>query len=133
MKKFARSFIISLLSFMIVAYIYPGFNFNHDLKVLLLAAGVFAFLSVFIKPFLKMLSLPFNLLTFGLFSFFINVIVLYGVAYFINSFRIVSYNFPGGNFSGFNIPAVSLNQLMSALVASLIIGLISTVMHWVFH
>lgn len=133
MKKYARSFIISLIAFLAVAYIYPGFAYNHDYKILLLAASVFAFLTIFIKPVLKMLSLPFNLLTFGLFSFIINAIVLYGVSYAVPYFKIISFHFAGANISGFNLPSADLNRLISALVASFVIGFIATVMQWVFH
>lgn len=133
MKKHARAFVISLLAFIVVAYFYPGFAYNHNLMVLGLAALVFAALTVFIKPIIKLLSLPFNLLTFGLFSFLINVIILYAVTYLISDFEINSFHFAGYSLSGFTIPAWDLTQLFSALVASFIIGFISTVLHWIFH
>ena len=133
MKKYARSFVISLLAFLVVAYLYPGFSYNGQLLALGLAALVFAGLTIFVKPVIKLLSLPFNLLTFGLFSFLINVIILYGVSYFISDFKIHSFHFPGYSLSGFGIPAADLNQLFSALIASFFIGIISTALHWVFH
>lgn len=133
MKKSARSFVISLLAFLVVAYFYPGFSYSNNLISLLLAALVFAALTIFVKPVIKLLSLPFNLLTFGLFSFFINVIVLYGVSYAIADFKINSFHFDGYTLSGFVIPSSDLSQLFSALLASFIIGLIATVLHWIFH
>lgn len=133
MKKYARSFVISLLAFLAVAYFYSGFSYNNNLMVLGLSALVFAALTIFVKPVIKMLSLPFNMLTFGLFSFLINVIILYGVSYLIADFKIVGFHFAGFSFSGFNLPAADINQLFSAIIASFIIGLISTVLHWVFH
>lgn len=133
MKKNARSLVISLLAFVFVAYFYPGFSYNENWLVLGLAALVFAALTIFVKPIIKLLSLPFNLLTFGLFSFFINVIILYAVSYLISDFKINGFYFPGYALSGFNLPAAELNQLLSALVASLIIGLIATILHWIFH
>ncbi len=133
LKKHAQSFVVSLIAFLAVAFFYPGFSYNENFAVLGLAALAFAVLTVFIKPIIKLLSLPFNLLTFGLFSFLINVIVLYGVSYLVADFRINSFYFPGYNLSGFIVPAADLNQLLSALVASLLIGVISTVLHWIFR
>lgn len=133
MKKHARSLVISFLAFMAVAYFYPGFSYNGNVLVVFLAAGVFALLTIFVKPVIKLLSLPFNLLTFGLFSFLINVIILYGVSYAISDFKINGFYFPGYSLSGFNVPAADLNQLFSALLASLIIGLLSTILHWIFR
>lgn len=132
MKKYARSIITSLLAFGLVAYFYPGFSYHGNYLTLLLAGGIFALLTIFVKPILKLLSLPFNLITFGLFSFFINIIILYSISYFVADFKIVGFHFVGYQFSGFNFPATDLNQLMSALVASILIGLLSTFLHWIF-
>lgn len=133
MKKHARALVISLLAFLAVAYLYPGFSYALNLLTLVMAAVVFAILTIFVKPIIKLLSLPFNLLTFGLFSFLINVIVLYGVSYLVDNFKITGFHFSGFSISGFNIPAADLNQLLSAFLASLLIGLIATILHWIFH
>ncbi len=133
MKKYARSIVISLISFGAVGYFYPGFNYHSNYLTLLLAAGIFALLTIFVKPILKVLSLPFNLLTFGLFSFLINVIILYGVSFFLTDFSIQGYHFAGASLSGFNLPAANISQLFSALFASLLIGVLSTLLHWIFR
>lgn len=133
MKKYARLLVISFLSFTLIAYLYPGFNYNHDLVILALAGGFFALLNIFVKPIIKLLSLPFNILTFGFFSFLVNVIILYGVTYFVNSFKIISFHFAGFTFSGFLIPAYDFNQLTSALLASFLIGFSSTILFWLFR
>ncbi len=132
MKKYARSVVTSLLAFGLVAYFYPGFSYQNNYLTLVLAGFIFALLTIFVKPILKLLSLPFNVITFGLFSFFINIIILYGVSYFIHDFKIVSFHFAGYTLSGFQIPAYDLNQLTSALVASVLIGVLSTFLHWIF-
>ncbi|HSX58040.1 MAG TPA: phage holin family protein [Candidatus Saccharimonadales bacterium] len=133
MKKYARSLVISLISFGSVAYFYTGFDYHNNYLTLAIAAVIFALLTLFVKPVLKMLSLPFNLLTFGLFSFFINVIILFGVTYFIHDFQIQAFHFGGATISGFNLPSTDISQLFSALIASLIIGIVSTVLHSLFR
>lgn len=133
MKKYARGIITALISFLAVGLFYPGFSFNHDYLILLSAGLIFALLSIFIKPVLKILSLPFNLITFGFFSFLINIIILYGVSYFIHNFKIISFHFEGLSASGFNLPPYDLSQLVSALVASVIIGTLASGLHWLFR
>lgn len=133
MKKYARSIITSLIAFGSVGFFYPGFSYNDNYLTLLLAGAIFALLTIFVKPVLKILSLPFNLLTFGIFSFLINIIILYGVSNFVTDFKILSFHFDGYNLSGFVIPAYDLSQLVSALVASILIGLFSTFLHWIFR
>lgn len=132
MKKYARSIVTAFLAFSIIAYFYPGFDYSNNYVTLLLAGLIFALLTIFVKPILKILSLPFNLITFGLFSFFINIILLYAINYFINDFKIIAFHFSGYTFSGFSLPAYDLTQLTSALVASVLIGFFSTILHWIF-
>lgn len=132
MKKYARSIVTSILAFGIIAYFYPGFNYHNNYITLLLSAAIFALLTIFVKPILKIFSLPFNLITFGLFSFFINIILLYAVSYFVPDFKIIAFHFSGYTISGFNFPPYDLSQLMSALVASVLIGIFSTCLHWIF-
>jgi putative membrane protein len=133
MKKNARSLVISLIAFLIVAYYYPGFEYGANLGVLMVSGAVFSVLTIFVKPVINLLSLPFNLLTFGFFSFAINILILFGVSYLIPAFKIVGFNYPGFTYSGFVIPSWDLTQLVSALVASFLIGLISTVLFWIFR
>lgn len=133
MKKYARGIITALISFLAVGIFYSGFSYNHDYVILLSAAAIFALLSIFIKPVLKILSLPFNLLTFGFFSFLINIIILYGVSYFVHSFKIIGFHFSGYTLSGFSIPAYDFSQLVSALVASFLIGILASSLQWLFR
>lgn len=133
MKKVFRSIVVALIAFVAVAYFYPGFNYSGDLKTLFLAAVIFAVLNLFVKPAIKIVMLPFNLLTFGFFSFVINVIILYAVSFFIHSFKVVAFHFGGVSISGFNLPALELNVFFSALVSSFIIGGAITILQWVFR
>ncbi len=50
--------------------------------------GLFvSILNIFLKPILKVISLPFIFLTFGLFLIIINAIILFAVEYFLNFFQ----------------------------------------------
>lgn len=133
MKKGTRNFVVSLLSFLVVAFYYPGFDFGDNFGTLAIAACIFASLTLFVRPLLKLLMLPFNLLTFGVFSFVTNVIIIYAVGYLVTNFKIVSFHFSSVSFQGFSIPAYDLNVLTSALVASFLIGWIAAILHWIFH
>ncbi|MFA6550446.1 MAG: phage holin family protein [Candidatus Gracilibacteria bacterium] len=52
-------------------------------KFFLIAGLIFAFLNAIVKPFLKLLSLPFIFLTAGLFIIVLNIFVLWLVKYII--------------------------------------------------
>jgi uncharacterized membrane protein YvlD (DUF360 family) len=79
-----------------------------------------------------MLSLPLNLITFGLFSMLVNVGILYLISVFVPGFEIVAFKFEGYEILGFSIPAIQLNTFFSTLVASVFLSLSTSVFLWVF-
>jgi putative membrane protein len=131
MKKRLRNALFASLAFLLLAYIYPGFAFD-DSQTIILATAVFAFIYLFIRPVLKLLSLPLNLVTFGLFSFLVNLAILFLIAYLIPGFEIVAYEFEGFHLLGIQIPSLDLNVFLSALVASVALSFISSVVFWIF-
>ncbi|MDP2671471.1 MAG: phage holin family protein [bacterium] len=131
MKKLARNLILSAFAFLLVSSFYKGIAYT-DLQTLALAGIVFAVLTQFVKPILKLLALPFNLLTFGLMSVLTNIFILYLVTFFIQGFSIVSFNFGGLSVSGFILPAFQLTPLFSIFLASFLIGLIASLLQSLF-
>ncbi len=131
MKKKLRNALFASLSFLILSYIYPGFSFDTS-QTILFASGVFAFFYLFIRPILKLLSLPFNLLTFGLFSLVINVLIIFLISYLIPGFDIISFSFGGLGIFGFSLPATQISSLFSALIASSALSVISSIVFWIF-
>ena len=63
------------LSLLIVSYVVPGF-FVTGLGAALIASLIFGFLNATLGLVLKILTFPFTILTFGLFWFVINAIIL---------------------------------------------------------
>ena len=55
----------------------PGFNIQADYRGFLEVGAVLGIINLFIKPILKLLSLPLILLSFGIFSLIINIGLLY--------------------------------------------------------
>ena len=56
-----------------------------------LAALVLSFLNIFLKPLLVLLTLPFTLVTFGLFLFVVNGIMLYIVGYLLPGIEVRTF------------------------------------------
>ncbi|AFK03764.1 membrane protein of unknown function [Emticicia oligotrophica DSM 17448] len=92
------SFIFIMINYLIrlaccAAAVYFMPQFLSEIKVdsittSLMVAFVMSFLNTFIKPILKLLSLPITLLTLGLFSLVINVGIVYLAAYLVEGFRV---------------------------------------------
>jgi putative membrane protein len=131
-KKIARSLILSALAFLVVALFYQGIRYQ-SLTDLVIAGSIFALLSQFVKPVLKLLTIPFNLLTFGLFSVFVSIVIIYLVTLIAPGFSIVPFHFQGVNISGFILPSLTVPWLWSAVLASFLIGLAVTALQFIFR
>lgn len=90
-------------------------------------------INLVLVPLLKILLLPLNLLTLGLFAWITNVLALYALTSVVSDFQLVSFNFAGANFNGFIIPAYELSPFLVAVVASFLIGLITHFLQWLTH
>lgn len=104
MKKLIIKWIIFALIIMATCYL-PGIQVENFWFAMLIAA-VLTLINLIIKPIIKFFTFPINLFTFGLFNLAINLAILYAVAYFI--------------------PQYSLNDPLSAFIASLIIAIAYT-------
>ena len=103
--------LLMAVSLFIVDYVVPGFQVR-GIGAALIAALVFGFLNATLGLVLKILTFPFTILTFGLFWFVINAIILEITSAIVPGFSIRSF------FSAL-IGAIVLtivNMLLKALV-----------------
>jgi len=84
-----RWFILTL-SVLAAAHVVPGINYD-GWQSLLVASLVLSVLNTFVKPILNFLSLPFILVTFGIFLLFTNAILLGLTAWLVRGFHIASF------------------------------------------
>lgn len=125
-----RSFLINLVSLAAVTKIMPGFVNDGGLRTLALGAAGLMILNTGVIPLLRVMFLPLNILTLGLFAWVVNVVALYLLVTFIPQFRLMPYSFPGVDVRGSVIPAMQLNVLWVAIITSFLVGLISHFLQW---
>lgn len=130
MKTLLRYFLINLISLYLTTKYLPGLSFTGGFKSLLLGALVFMLINFIMVPLLKLLFLPLNLLTVGLFSWLVNVLALYALTTVVSDFVLTPFHFPGANLAGLVIPAMDLTTFWVAVVASLMIGVITNFLQW---
>jgi len=80
-------FFINALAFYITSYILPGITISGWISLFVIAI-VWGILSVIIKPVLLLLTLPINILTFGLFTIVINALLMLITGAIVPGFRI---------------------------------------------
>lgn len=109
--KFIKAVLVSICTIALLAWLFP--NISYGSSITLIVTGiVLTLLDKTIRPILKILFLPINVVTLGLFSLVINVFILYLVTYFV----------PGFVIDNVIIFGIHLNQFFSLLFASALIG-----------
>ena len=84
-------FLGTVAAVMLAAYLVPGFHVAGSYNGFYVAAIIAVLLAIIgftLKPILLILTLPINLITFGLFSFVINAGILLFLASFVDGFAI---------------------------------------------
>lgn len=131
MKRLLRFYLINLVSLWITTQAVKGLVYTGGVQSLFVGALAFALINIILVPLLRILLLPLNLMTLGIFSWLTNVVALYALTTVVPSFRLTSYHFPGYSANGLTLPDVTLSALWVALLASLFIGVIANFLHWV--
>jgi putative membrane protein len=130
MKTLLRHFLMNFVALYITTTLVPGFSYIGGAKTLLIGSVVLMFINMMIIPLLKIMFLPLNVLTLGLFTWVINVVGLYLLTTFVREFKMMPYFFPGMDFNSFMIPGYSLNVLQVAILSAFLVGLISHFLQW---
>jgi len=65
----------------------------NDFKSVLFFLTALVVLNTFVKPILKLLTFPLNCLTFGLFSFIVNFIIVYFADKLVDSFEFTDWKY----------------------------------------
>jgi putative membrane protein len=94
-----------------VAYLSQGSLLTVDgWQAAVLGAVVLGLVNTFIRPIVKLFTLPINFITLGLFSLVINMFMLYLVSWIV--------------------PGIDTVGIFSTFLAALIISLVTTILYW---
>lgn len=130
MKRILRNYLINLASLILASQIIPGLVFEGGVTSYLYAAAIFMVINMLVVPLLKIMFLPLNLLTLGIFSWIVNVLALYLLTKIVPELNIIPYTFQGANLAGIIVPSMDLSVLMVAIIASFVIGFTSHFLSW---
>ncbi len=109
MLKILIKWIAFALAVMFVAWVVPGITVANFLTAMI-ATVVIVFINAFIKPVIKLLTLPINILTLGLFTLIINALLFM--------------------FVGYVVPGIEIDGFLSALIGSIVLSILSVGVAW---
>lgn len=79
--KLIIKFVATAAALWLAAWIVPGIDLSDNIGTILWVALIFGLVNMFIKPVVKLLTLPMLLITLGLFAFVINAALLWLTAW----------------------------------------------------
>lgn len=101
--------VVSALAFLTLPHIIPGISVKGFGTALILAL-LWGVIGITVKPILVILTLPINLLTFGIFTFVINGALLFMLGGFIKGFEVQTF--------------------FAAILGSVVLSCIHILSHW---
>lgn len=105
--KIAAKVLVNGLALFLLAKYLPGFALAGDMRSLAIAALTVTAVHLVLRPVLRLISLPFLILTLGLFNIVINLVLLYAADRLSAAFEVEGF--------------------LAYLVASAILGIINSI------
>ena len=88
MKSLLKKILINTLAIASVATFIPGLSYQNNINILLIAALALTLINIILRPIIKALLLPINIITLGLTGWLVNVVILFIATYIVPDFSI---------------------------------------------
>lgn len=113
---------INAIALVAAVQLVPGVDYGDGIVRLIIVAAIFGVINAYLKPIVKALSLPISLLTLGLVGFIINTALLMLLALVSDALKLefTLHGWPPG--------AITLDVIVTALLASIVISVVSTIL-----
>ncbi len=132
MRKLIIRILGTALSFYITNALVAGFHIQPNLTTYFIASLVFILINIILKPIIKLILLPINLITLGLFYWLVNVIVLYIFDLIYDGVTITAYNFTGFQSSLINLPPMHISLFWTLVISSFLISFFYSLYETIF-
>jgi putative membrane protein len=128
MKGIVISIVVTAIAFTVLTMAVPQITYTGGPLALVVISALFGVANGLIKPLVKIVSLPVNLLTLGLFGLVINVVLFMGVAWV--SDRWFQFGFTIAHWP--TLP-LTVDTLETALIGSLALSILTAIIGRVVH
>ncbi len=88
--KFILRLLVNALAILLIAYLIPGIIVSNFITALVMAI-VLGIINALIKPIVSILTLPFKILTLGLFTLVVNALMLLLASYFVEGVEVETF------------------------------------------
>jgi putative membrane protein len=129
-KTVLRAIFLNMVILYLAVMIYPGLSLDGSIRTLFLATIGLTLLNRIVRPMIKLLLLPINLITLGFFGWVSHVATLFILTRVVSGVTVSFYYFPGLSYNGFAVPAMNISTFASYFLASITISLLASMVGW---
>jgi putative membrane protein len=126
MRGFLIGTAATAITFAIVAYFLPQIDYGDNIPGLIVLAVIAGVVNGFIKPIIKLFSLPLTLATLGLFGLVINAGLLLLIAWIAS---LVNVTFTVGGYP----PDFGIDAIVAAFIGGIAISIVGSLVAHVVH
>lgn len=119
MRGFILGTIATAITFAIVSYVLPAIDYGGDIRGLVIVSIIAGLVNGLIKPVVKILSFPLNMMTLGLFGLIINAGLLLLIAWLSD---LIGITFTIGDFP----PDFSADTIVTAVIGGIAISVVGS-------
>ena len=117
--------VVNALALIAAVRLVPGASFEGDILQLAAVAAIFGLINAYLRPIMKLLSLPLSLVAFGLVGFALNTILLLLLALISGSLDL------GFALGGWPPGPFGLDAVVAAFLTSLVVSVVSAALGFV--
>ena len=114
------------ITFAVVAYLLPSISYGDSIPTLIVVAIIAGLVNAYVKPIIGAFSLPLTMMTFGTFGIVVNAALLLAIAFVAD---LAGFEFTVGGFP----PDFGLSTVVAAVIGSLAISIVGTIVGMVVH
>lgn len=129
MRSIIREWFLHLVSLYLLDSVF-SFIQIRNVAILLSAATTLYVLNTIGKPFLKILWLPINIITLGLFAWVLNIIVIVLVVLLVPGFSISPFHLSSIQLGRFIIPEITLKLIWTYFLFTFLLAWTLSFFHW---
>ena len=130
MKLLLRNVLLNALALSALPYLFPGVIISGGAYTYVFAGFLLTLMSFIIKPILNLITLPINLMTFGLFSIVTNTFILYLLTVLMTNISIHPFVLKGFSYNGFAAPTIAITAFFAYFISAIVLSLITSFINW---
>ncbi|MCA9392061.1 phage holin family protein [candidate division WWE3 bacterium] len=129
-RKLILRLLITAVAVIAVFYIIPGMVFIGNIIEYLQVVGLIFATGLILKPILKIISIPVEIATLGIFSIIVNGVALFAVEHWLHYIKITSFWFSGISNTTFLIAPIEIPGFVTLVIAAFSVSVVSTFLYW---